>query len=220
MRHKKAKRQKKKHTATKNRSSRKFATSKLHKQIILLFFSMGFLAMYFSLPVYNGWLKNRIIKFYKAFPTEFWTEKSIDDIIKDRHQHNLKFVNLMKENLPDSAVVLFPPQKYVKENFSPGVYLWAHSVWNYYFSGRGNYINYRENKRPELSRATHAVTIAESRPLPARLISSRYLPNSKLWFGPITNENGKMVEIRLTQLDSPQALESVLLEYQKPSMLE
>ena len=211
----KAKKQKQKNKKThirKNASLMEFANSKLFKQIFLVFLAAGSLFVLSALPVYENWLTERIFRYFRNFPGELSSTKTNEELFQERNPSDHAIIKALRNNLPDSAIVLLPSQKYIKKNFSKTAYLWAHSVWNYYVSGQGNYINYKD-KKTDFSRATHAAFIRENEATADTSKSPIEIPNSRLWLGPILNEKGKKVEIHLAQINSPAVLESVLLEY-------
>jgi len=132
------------------------------KKFILAIITLAIIVLYFSMPLYKNWLKHRIFIYIKEIPHQIAT-MDVEQRILERHGYNYLIPKFIHNEAPDSAIVLLPPKTYVQKNFSKDFYRWHHVVWNYYFFGNRNYLNYTHPKVHELSKITHAIVCDKSK---------------------------------------------------------
>ena len=125
------------------------------RQVLLALISIGILLAYFSIPYYNWWLKQRIFQYYREVPHQLEV-MNLDGRLTERHAYNYLVPKAIREQTPDSAVILLPTKSYVQKNFSKAYCQWYHSVWNYYFAPR-SYVNYKPQAEQDYSKVTHAI---------------------------------------------------------------
>lgn len=184
-----------------------------YKYFLLALTSLGILYIYFSIPLYNMWLKSRIFRYYQQIPHQLETT-DIDQKLFERHYYNYLIPRRIQEQTPDSAVILLPSDVYAKENFSQRFFYWTRPAWNYYFFGPRNYVKYKSETEQDFSNVTHAIICGARKNDSNSIRDTFLLSKSKPLMPPLRNEKGENVEIRLVIIDSKETLLVTLDDYQ------
>ncbi len=132
------------------------------KQFLLAILSIVVLYLFFSIPYYNRWLTGRIFGYYQQLSHQLETMQ-VERRIVEREGYDYLIPKMIDEQTPDSAIILLPPQSYVKNHCSKRFYQWHHANWNYYYFGPGHYINYDPQANQDLSQLTHSVMCQEGK---------------------------------------------------------
>lgn len=154
---------KKRRTQKKRKTDkREIKSSKLKINLLIALGVIGLLyLLYKTVPGYNYFVKRQVIKESRLILENF--SFTLDQKYQVELKRDYKFIKYVKENTPDSAVILMPPPDVFKNTIFNQRGAWGikSKIWSTYFLYPRILI--QENERdmyPELyNRITHAMVI-------------------------------------------------------------